>query len=52
MFLNLKALLMLKPIILLIDFIKRFVFTKMPKLKVYFGKDIKSIICKNNKATL
>jgi len=49
---NQKTLLMLKLIIFLIDPIKCFVFTKMPKRKVYLNKDIKSIICKNKKATL
>jgi hypothetical protein len=51
-FFNLKTFLTLKLIILLIDPLKRFVSTKMLKLKVYLSKDIKSIICKNNKATL
>jgi hypothetical protein len=52
MFLDLKALFTLELIILLIDLIKRFVSIRMLKLKVYFGKDIKSIICRNNKAML
>jgi hypothetical protein len=52
MFFNLKALFTLEFIILLIDLIKRFISTKMLKFKVYFGKDIKSIICRNNKAML
>jgi hypothetical protein len=52
MFLDLKALFTLELIILLIDLIKRFVPIRMLKLKVYFGKDIKSIICRNNKAML